>query len=82
MRDLLSKVMTGSMIVGAALVVASCGKGEDATNNMAYNTDDALMGTNDITAADAMNGTGDNLGAMDSNTTDTGTTNTTTTNGM
>ena len=64
MRDLLSKVMTGSMVAGAALLVAACGGGEDATvnNTMNYTTDDALM-TNDVTAVDAMNGTDANLGA-------------------
>ena len=35
MRDLLSKVMTGSMVAGAALLVAACGGGETATNNTA-----------------------------------------------
>ena len=70
MRDLLSKVMTGSMVAGAALLVAACGGGEEATteNTMNYTTDDALM-TNDVTAVDAMNGTDANLGAgMDTNT--------------
>jgi hypothetical protein len=83
MRDLLSKVMTGSMIAGAALLVAACGGSEDATANNAgnYATDDALMG-NDITTVDAMNGTDTtNLGVdatVNTTTTDT-TTNTTTT---
>lgn len=70
MRDLLSKVMTGSMVAGAALLVAACGGGEEATteNTMNYTTDDALM-TNDVTAVDAMNGADANLGAgMDANT--------------
>lgn len=56
MRDLLTKMMTGSMIAGAALFVAACGTNEDAaTNNTTYATDDALMdaGTNDVTAIDA-----------------------------
>jgi len=59
MRDLLSKVMTGSMVAGAALLVAACGGGEDATvNNTALNyTDDALMGGNDVGAVDALNTT-------------------------
>jgi len=60
MRDLLSKVMTGSMVAGAALLVAACGGGEDAAaNNTAANyTDDALMGNaGDVTPVDAVNGT-------------------------
>lgn len=84
MRDLLSKVMTGSMVAGAALLVAACGGGEDAAaNNSAVNyTDDALMSnTGDITGVDAMNATTDSnaLGtAADLNATTT-TTNTMTT---
>jgi hypothetical protein len=85
MRDLLSKVMTGSMVAGAALLVAACGGGEDAAaNNTALNyTDDALMGnTGDVTGVDALNTTVDSNGlgtAADLNTTTTTTTNTTTT---
>ena len=84
MRDLLSKVMTGSMVAGAALLVAACGGGEDAAaNNTAMNyTDDALMpaNTGDVTGVDALNATTDSnaLGtAADLNATTT--TNTTTT---
>jgi hypothetical protein len=83
MRDLLSKVMTGSMVAGAALLVAACGGGEDAAaNNTAMNyTDDALMAnTGDVTGVDALNATTDSnaLGtAADLNATTT--TNTTTT---
>ena len=80
MRDLLSKVMTGSMIAGAALFVTACGGAEDATtNNAEMNIEDPLM--NDVTSVDAMNGTDANLGA-DANattSTDTNTTSTTTT---
>ena len=84
MRDLLSKVMTGSMVAGAALLVAACGGGEDAAaNNVATNyVEDPLMGANDVTAVDAMNGTEANLGvSTDANatTTTTTTTNATTT---
>ncbi|HET9640393.1 MAG TPA: hypothetical protein VFP12_14430 [Allosphingosinicella sp.] len=83
MRDLLSKVMTGSMVAGAALLVAACGGGEDAAvNNTAMNyTDDTLMNTGDVTGVDALNATTDSnaLGtAADMNATTT-TTNTTTT---
>ena len=80
MRDLLSKVLTGSMIAGAALFVTACGGSEDAAANHAeMNVEDTLM-TNDVTDVDAMNGTDANLGA-DANTTstDTNTTSTTTT---
>jgi hypothetical protein len=80
MRDLLSKIMTGSMIAGAALLVTACGGAEDATtNNAEMNIEDPLM--NDVTSVDAMNGTDANLG-MDANattTTDTTSTNTTST---
>jgi hypothetical protein len=62
MRDLLSKVMTGSMVAGAALLVAACGGGGDTnTANTANYSDEALMG-NDVTSVDAMNGTDANLG--------------------
>ena len=62
MRDILSKVMTGSMVAGAALLVAACGGGgETNTANTANYSDDALMG-NDVTSVDAMNGTDANLG--------------------
>ncbi|HEY0113902.1 MAG TPA: hypothetical protein VGB59_12250 [Allosphingosinicella sp.] len=79
MRDLFKKVMTGSMVAGAALLVAACGGGEstEANNTANLTTDDALMG-NDVTAVDAMNGTDANLGTTDMNaTTTTTTTNTT-----
>ena len=62
MRDLLSKVMTGSMVAGAALLVAACGGGGDTnTANTANYSDAALMG-NDVTTVDAMNGADANLG--------------------
>ena len=87
MRDLLSKVMTGSMVAGAALLVAACGGGEDAAaNNTAMNyTDDALMAnTGDVTGVDALNATTDSnaLGtAADLNATTTTTTTTNTATG-
>ena len=85
MRDLLSKVMTGSMVAGAALLVAACGGGESTeANNTATNyTDDALMGNaGDVTAVDALNTTDANLGVTtDVNATTTTTTNTTTDTG-
>lgn len=89
MRDLFKKVMTGSMIAGAALLVSACGGGEDAgaNNSMNLATDEALMG-NDVTAVDALNGTDANLGTTtdlnvgttDMNATDTMNTTTTDTN--
>jgi hypothetical protein len=81
MRDLLSKVMTGSMIAGAALLVVACGGSEDATTNNANYIEDPLMSGNDaaVTESDAMNGTTDNLGADANATTTTGADNSTTT---
>ncbi len=85
MRDLLSKVMTGSMLAGAALLVAACGGGEDATaNNTAVNfSDETLMNTGDVTGVDALNTTTTDSNALgtaaDLNATTTTTTNTTTT---
>jgi len=80
MRDL-SKLVTGSMIAGAALLVAACGSNEDASvNNTALNVEETMPVTNDMTGIDAMNGTDANLGAMDSTNTGT-TTDTTVTNG-
>ena len=35
MRDILSKVVTGSMIAGAALLVSACGGGGSEANNTA-----------------------------------------------
>jgi hypothetical protein len=91
MRDLLSKVMTGSMVAGAALLVAACGGGGDTnTANTANYSDEALMG-NDVTTVDAMNGTDANLGTgadmnamgadMNATTTTTNSTETTTNTG-
>jgi hypothetical protein len=85
MRDLLSKVMTGSMVAGAALLVAACGGGDDATvNNTAMNyQDDTLMNTGDMSGVDALNATTDSNGlgtAADLNATTTTTTNVTTAN--
>ena len=83
MRALLSKVLTGSMIAGAALVVAACGGGgEEAANNaMATDTGtEALDTTNDVTAIDASTGadvnmavdTGADVNASANMSTDTG----------
>jgi hypothetical protein len=71
MRDLFKKAMTGSMIAGAALLVAACGGDNAEVNNTTTDlnaTDPLLEGTtNDVTAIDA--GTG-----LDTNLTDTNTT--------
>ena len=59
MRDLFSKVMTGSMVAGAALLVAACGGSETADTNSTNMTEmeatDPMMegSTNDVTATDA-----------------------------
>ncbi len=63
MRDLLAKVLTGSMIAGAALMVSACGSKEEAntmetTNVTEMNTMDANMATDNMTAVDAANGAG------------------------
>ena len=54
MRDILSKVMTGSMIAGAALLVSACGGGSEANN-----TADANAMSTDVFSANDMNGTTD-----------------------
>lgn len=61
MRALLSKVMTGTMVAGAALLVSACGGSETA--NTAENTSMTDLNamapvegtTNDMTAVDAAN---------------------------
>lgn len=84
MRALLSKVMTCSMVAGAALLVSACGgKGEEATNNEA-NMDLTNVETgNEPSVMESTNAT-DNMGmatenAM-TNTSETG--NSAATNGM
>lgn len=90
MRNIISKVMTCSMIAGAALAVSACGgaENEEAENVIItdMNATDTMMDgtTNDVTAIDAATGADANM-TMDANmtgTTDTnaaGTTDTTTT---
>lgn len=74
MRALISKIATGSMVAGAALLVTACGGTEEAaTNNTAMTEVDAgdpmLDGTtNDVTAIDAGTGMDANM-SMDMNTT-------------
>lgn len=60
MRDLLSKIMTGTMIAGAALLVSACGGSETAET-----TDNTLV--TDMNATDPMmdGTTTDNMTAVD-----------------
>ena len=80
MRDILKKVTTGSMIAGAALLVAACG-GETEANNAAAtdlgNVEDNLDAGLDMNAMD-MNAT--DMNTMDMNATDMNTTDMNTTN--
>jgi hypothetical protein len=75
MRDLFKKVMTGSLVAGAALFVTACGGGESAAeNNTAGNiTDEGLMNTGDMTGVDAANAVDANLGIDANMTGSTGT---------
>ena len=61
MRHLISKLMTGSMVAGAALLVAACGSSETAnttenTTMTDLNTMEPEGTTNDMTAIDAAGG--------------------------
>lgn len=74
MRDILKKVTTGSMIAGAALLVAACG-GDTAVNNTTIDASndvmiDANMPMEDLNAVDA-NATMDANTSMDANATST-----------
>jgi hypothetical protein len=71
----ISKILTGSMIAGAALLVSACGGGADEANNTAMtdmNATDTMMDgtTNDVTAIDAGTGADANM-TMDANMTGT-----------
>src|SRR3954469_4891507 len=83
MRDLLAKVMTGSMVAGAALLVAACGgKGGNTANNTANATTDEKLVNNDANTVDSANAGTANLGAatdMNAGAAMTGNTTTTTT---
>ena len=71
MRHLISKLMTGSMVAGAALLVAACGSSETAnttenTTMTDLNTMEPEGTTNDMTAIDAAGGNmADNSMMMD-----------------
>ncbi|MBA3676813.1 MAG: hypothetical protein H0W74_05350 [Sphingosinicella sp.] len=93
MRSLFKKAMTGSMIAGAALLVAACGGDNAEVNNTTtdLNAMDPMMEgtTNDVTAIDAGTGMDSNMATdanmtMDANTatTNTGMTDANMTNGM
>ncbi len=58
MRDLLSKLLTGSMVAGAALVVSACGGSESA--NTVENTT-----VTEMDAMEPVDGTTNDMGAMD-----------------
>ena len=72
MRNVFSKMLTGSMVASAALLVAACGGTETAEtdNTMATDMnamDPAMTGTtNDVSAIDAATGADANM-AMDAN---------------
>ena len=77
MRSLLSKLMTGTMVAGAALLVSACGGSEtaDTSENTAKTDMNAMapeVTMNDMTAVDAAtmdaNATDANM-AMDANAT-------------
>lgn len=54
MRDLFKKAMAGSMIAGAALLVAACGTDTDATMNNTMTTDLEADAWNDMGMANDM----------------------------
>lgn len=71
MRAIFKNVLTGSMVAGAALLVAACGGSETAEVNNTMTemdaTDPMMDGTtNDVTAVDGAMGMDNNM-AMDSN---------------
>lgn len=69
MRDILSKVMTGSMIAGAALLVAACGSGNETNNTAIDNTLGTEPFANDLGTNVDMGNFGDtgNVGGVDAN---------------
>jgi len=72
MRALLSKVLTGSMVAGAALLVAACGGNNNTANNSTtadLGNDTSMMG-NDVTSVDA-SAAGGNMAADTNATMDT-----------
>ena len=74
MRHLVSKLMTASMVAGAALLVSACGGGKPATENTTTTdlnaTDPTMGGTANDTMTDGdamMNSGGADMNAADSN---------------
>ena len=64
MRDLFSKLMTASMVAGAALLVSACGSSETTTtetNSMEMNSMEPAGSMNDVTAVDASMGADANM---------------------
>lgn len=76
MRNIFSKIVSGSMIAGAALLVSACGGAENEEVDEVIVTDmnatDTMMDgtTNDVTAIDAATGADANM-TMDANMTGT-----------
>lgn len=64
MRDTFSKLMTGAMVAGAALLVSACGSNETPATNtteLSNAAEPTMEGsTNDVTAVDAA-GASDNI---------------------
>jgi hypothetical protein len=83
MRGIFSKIMTGTMVAGAALLVSACGGSETATTENTTMTEmnamEPMEGTmNDMTVVDgAMD-----ANAMDANAADAGAMDNATTNAM
>lgn len=65
MRDLFSKLMTASMVAGAALLVSACGSSETTTTetntSMEMNSMEPAGSMNDVTAVDASMGADANM---------------------
>ena len=79
MRALISKVVTGTMIAGAALMISACTKTETTSTNIVdLNATDESTMTDNMTAVDA----GNDTGMVANETVVTNTTTTTTTNAM
>jgi hypothetical protein len=79
MRDILSKVMTGSMIAGAALLVTACGGGSTANNTATDNGLGTEVYNTDV-ATDANFGADFNASIGNGSAGNTSTSTTTTTN--
>jgi len=62
MRAILSKLVAGTMVAGAALLVSACGGGQNTTANVTetnyVESDMTNTVSDDMTAIDAANGSG------------------------